>query len=240
MPGKPSSDEQPTGAQANPLGDPRAYRGMSTTLKKLSQPEKKSDFLPSFSSSVGSFILEVAKIVIIALIIIKPIHYFVLQPFYVRGASMEPTFYNNEYLIIDELSYHLHAPRRSDVIVLHNPRQPEEFLIKRIIGLPGERLVINDAEILVYAPPNYDQPRQLEEKTYLDKSVLTVGHIDVTLKDDEYFVLGDNRPASLDSRSFGPITRKSIVGRTALRAWPVYRFRTFPTPNSALVDPVVQ
>lgn len=221
----------------NPLGDPRAFQGTSTNLKKLAVAgEKRSDFLPSFSKGFGGFVWEVAKIIIIALVIIKPIHAYVLQPFYVKGASMEPTFLNNEYLIIDELSYRFHEPRRGDVIVLHNPVLNDEFLIKRIIGLPGEHLVIDQQGVSVGSPTT-GEIRKLDEKAYLPKGLITNGSVDVVLGDEEYFVMGDNRTASLDSRSFGPITRKSIVGRAGVRAWPVYRARTFPTPTIPLVTP---
>ncbi len=202
---------------------------MSTDLRKLSAGEKKSDFLPSFTKGFGGFLWEVAKIIIIALIIIKPIHAFVLQPFYVKGASMEPNFYNNEYLIIDELSYRFHPPRRGDVVVVHNPILRDEYLIKRIIGLPGERLVIDQDGVKV-AASSIGQLRVINEKTYLPTGLATSGSVDVTLGLDEYFMMGDNRPASLDSRSFGPILRDQIVGRTGVRAWPIYRVRTFPTP----------
>lgn len=214
----------------NPLGDPQRYRGMSTNLKKLAASEKRSDFLPSFNRSAGSFAIELLKIIVIAFAIIIPIRFYVLQPFYVKGASMEPNFHDNEYLIIDELSYHLHQPQRGDVVVLHSPTQPGEFLIKRVIGLPGERLSLNDGAISIFnqAHPN---GAMLDESSYLASNVVTFGHLDITLGSNEYYVLGDNRPASLDSRIFGPVARSKIVGRTAVRAWPVYRAKVFSTPT---------
>lgn len=227
---KPKANSVPS----NPLGDPRAFRGMSTNLKKLAQTEKRSDFLPSFNSSFGGFVIELVKIVVIALAIIIPIRTFILQPFYVKGASMEPTFHDNEYLIIDELSYRLHQPRRGDVVVLRSPSL-HEFLIKRLIGFPGERIVINDGKITI---TNSEHPNGavLNERDYLASTVLTFGNLDVTLGTDQYYVLGDNRPASLDSRSFGPVQRKDIIGRTAFRAWPVSRASTFPTPTVQLTS----
>ena len=201
---------------------------MSTDFRKSTQAEKKSDFLPSFNNSFSGFAVELVKIVLIALAIIIPIRTFILQPFYVKGASMEPTFHDNEYLIIDELSYRLHQPQRGDIIVLRSPALGE-FLIKRVIGLPGERLVVNDGKITIF---NATDPNgaELDESAYLASTVLTFGNIDVTLGANQYYVMGDNRPASLDSRSFGPIVRKDIVGRTALRAWPVTKMTTFSTP----------
>lgn len=221
-----SPSDKPT--NQNPLGDPRNFRGMSTNLKKLAATEKRSDFLPSFNASFGGFLLELLKIIVIALAIIIPIRTFVLQPFYVKGASMEPNFHDNEYLIIDEVSYRFHQPQRGDVVVLRNPMLGE-FLIKRVIGLPGDRLVINDGKIEVF-DAQYPGGAVLDETAYLPADRLTFGNIDVTLGSDQYYVLGDNRPASLDSRSFGPISRHDIIGRTALRAWPVYKAQTFSTP----------
>lgn len=222
-------------APSNPLGDPRSFRGLSTNLKKLSQTEKRSDFLPSFNNSFGGFVVELVKIVVIALAIIVPIRTFILQPFYVKGASMEPTFHDNEYLIIDELSYRLHDPQRGDVVVLRNPALGE-FLIKRVIGLPNERVVVNDGRVTIYNT-EHTGGVVLNEKEYLSPAVQTFGNLDVTLTADQYFVLGDNRPASLDSRSFGPIPRQDIIGRTAVRAWPISKAKTFSTPTITLTAP---
>jgi signal peptidase I len=220
----------------NPLGDPRRFRGLSTNLKNMAGGQKRSDFLPSFNRSVGSFAGELIKIILIAFAIIIPIRFFILQPFYVKGASMEPNFHDNEYLIIDELSYRLHQPHRGDVIVLRNPSQPSDFLIKRIIGLPSDRLTVNDGEVTIFdaAHPN---GAVLDERDYLPPDRMTFGHLDVTLGTNEFYVMGDNRPASLDSRIFGPVQRSQIIGRTAVRAWPVYRFGTFRTPSIIYLPP---
>ena len=213
----------------NPIGDPKAFRGYSTRLKELTKPEKKEDFLPPFERGVGSFALELVKIIVVAFVIIIPIRYFVLQPFYVKGASMEPNFHDNEYLIIDEMSYRIHQPHRGDVVVLRNPNQLSEFFIKRVIGLPGERIVINDGSVSIF--DKNGKGGILDESEYLGKSLKTFGSIDITLPNNQVFVMGDNRPASLDSRSFGPITLNDIVGRTAVRAWPVNKATIFSTPS---------
>src|SRR5690242_6367081 len=162
----------PNPAPENPLGDPRRFRGFSTNLKNLSSNEKRSDFLPSFNRSVGSFAGELVKIILIAFAIIIPIRFFILQPFYVKGASMEPNFHDNEYLIIDELSYRLHQPQRGDVVVVRNPSQPSEFLIKRIIGLPGERLTVNDGQVTIFNSAHPDGA-VLDETSYLPADRLT-------------------------------------------------------------------
>ena len=224
------NDTQNSGASNNPLGDPRAFRGYSTTLRKLAQKEKKSDFLPSFGKSFGSFLWEVAKIIIIALAIIKPIHYFLLQPFYVKGASMEPNFYDAQYLIIDELSYRFTPVKRGDVVVFRYPRDPREFFIKRIIGLPGERVKVNDGKVAIFKNPASNTGLILDDSDYLGNTP-TLGQIDVVLSKDQYYLLGDNRGASLDSRIFGAVDKRFIIGRVWIRGWPLANFKIFDNEN---------
>ena len=162
-----------------------------------------------------NFTWEILKIVIISLAIIIPIRYFLIQPFFVNGASMEPNFLNGDYLIIDEISYRFEAPQRGDVIIFRYPLDPSQFFIKRVIGLPGEKVkVINDSVFINGKP--------LDESKYL-QGVDTAGNVEVTLEGDEYFVLGDNRQASSDSRRWGEVNEKFIIGRAWLRAWPFNR-----------------
>lgn len=178
----------------------------------------------------AAFFLEVVKVIIISLAIIIPVRYFLIQPFYVKGASMEPNFHDNEYLIIDRLSYRVAEPRRGDVVVLRNPHRPREFFIKRIVGLPGETVRIENGRIVIArAGDGADNP--LDESPYLAAEVMTSGSTSITLTADQYFVLGDNRSSSLDSRIFGPIERDAIVGRTWIRAWPMGRLGIFHRPS---------
>lgn len=198
--------------------------------------EKKSD-MPSFADSPRSFIIELAKIVLIALAIIIPIRYFLFQPFYVRGASMEPNFHDNEYLIIDEITYRLSEPQRGDVVVIRNPSQTTEFFIKRIIGLPGETVEAADGQIRII---NADYPDGVTlPETYLAEGTLTNNVTTTTVPDDAYFVMGDNRSVSLDSRIFGPLPRKDIVGRAWLRVYPFSDFQHFTKPIYNLSAPIL-
>ncbi len=173
-------------------------------------------------------ILEFIKIVIISLLIILPIRYFIIQPFYVKGASMEPTFHDHEYLIIDEISYRFNDPQRGEVIVFRYPDNPQEYFIKRVIGLPGEKIEIINGDIFIY---NIDNPEgfKLEEATYLADNIKTynTNEAPVELGASEYFVLGDNRYASKDSRTFGALNKSFITGRVFLRGWPFNRFTVF-------------
>ncbi len=191
-------------------------------------PEERTD-RPSVFGALGRFIAEITEIVVISLAIILPIRYFLVQPFYVKGASMEPTFDDREYLIIDELSYRLRQPERSEVIVFRYPLDPRQFFIKRIIGLPGETVKVGGDKIVIV---NAAHPEgfALDESAWLPPDVPTHGERDVTLGPDEYFVMGDNRTASLDSRAFGPLSSGNIVGRVWVRGWPLDRAAVFRAP----------
>jgi signal peptidase I len=180
--------------------------------------------------SFKDFLWETVKIVIICLIIVIPIKEFVIQPFYVKGASMEPNFYDHEYLLIDEISYRLGEPERGDIIVFRHPPGERSFYIKRLIGLPDERVVIQDSKIKIYNKQNPDG-FILDESQYLSADVRFYDELDVTLSENEYFMMGDNRMSSLDSRKFGPVKRQDIIGRTWLRGWPFNRFKVFETPK---------
>jgi signal peptidase I len=190
----------------------------------------RQEIVPGFTESVTSFVVEVAKVVIISLAIIIPVRYFLIQPFYVKGASMEPNFYDNQYLVIDELSYRFHEPNRGDVIVLRKPQLESDFLIKRVIATPGERIQIANGQVTIFNA-EYPYGVVLDESAYLASTVRTTGSVDLKLGSNEYFVLGDNRDASLDSRYFGVVTRKEIVGRTWVRAWPLNVMKVFSTPS---------
>lgn len=173
------------------------------------------------------FILDLIKLAVIAFIIVWPIHKFVFQPFLVQGPSMEPNFFDKDYLIIEEISYRFRQPERGEVIVFESPTQPGNYLIKRVIGLPGERIVIRGGEIFIY--PKSSSSFKLKED-YLTPGLSTGGEIDQQLGVDEYFVLGDNRSVSLDSRTFGPVKRKKIIGRAWLRGWPLDKLAIFEKP----------
>lgn len=164
--------------------------------------------------------VEVIKILIISLAIVVPIRYFVVQPFIVRGASMEPNFEDSQYLIIDELSYYLREAKRGESIVFRYPKDPDQFFIKRIIGLPGERMEINDGAVWIFSEA-HPAGFVLEEPYLAASDRRTKPDMEIELGPDEYFVLGDNRDFSSDSRVWGALGRRFIVGRAAFRAWPL-------------------
>ncbi len=189
-------------------------------------PNNRPNQAIPIKEQLSELIWETIKVIVISLIIILPIRYFLIQPFYVKGASMEPNFYDHEYLIIDEISYRFKEPARGEVIVFRYPKDPKQFFIKRVIGLPEETIKLQNGQIIII---NQKHPEGfvLDETAYLEKGTWTKGELEIKLKADEYFVLGDNRNSSLDSRIFGPVKREDIIGRTWIRGWPFNRFTIF-------------
>jgi len=147
-------------------------------------------------SKKGRAVFDFIKFIFIVAVIVVPIRFLVAQPFLVSGASMEPTYHDGDYLIIDEISYRVSDPKKDDVIIFRYPKNPKIFFIKRIIALPNEEIILDGK--------------------------------DIRLKDDEYFVMGDNRGASSDSRIWGPVPKKLIVGRSIVRLWPFNKIGLFP------------
>jgi len=180
-------------------------------------------------------ILEIIKTAILALLIVLPIRYFLFQPFLVQGASMEPNFSSGDYLIVDEISYRFRMPQRGETIVFYYPKDKNQRFIKRIIGLPGETVYILGTEVYVKTLDNkildfsglqYSKGIDAQENEIF-KQALENRSQKIYLKEDEYFVMGDNRLHSYDSRSWGPVSRKDIIGRVILRLWPINNITYF-------------
>jgi signal peptidase I len=163
-------------------------------------------------TSLKDFLLTVA----ISIVVVFLVRTFIAQPFVVSGASMEPTFHNGEYLIVDQLSYRLSEPERGDVIVFKYPLIPSRFFIKRIIAMPGETIKIEGEEVFIKTIDS-DEFRKLNEG-YIEFPKDSFE--ETTLEDNEYFVMGDNRLASLDSRVWGPLKEEYIVGKAFVRLFP--------------------
>lgn len=168
----------------------------------------------------------------LVIVVVIPIRAFVVSPFIVDGASMHPTFENLDYLVVDEIIYRFKAPARGDVIVLRYPVNPSVFYIKRIIGLPNEKVSIDHGMVTVMTASGetltLSEPYTVNEDATYTK--------DTSLKAEEYFVMGDNRPNSSDSRVWGPLPRKDIVGRVDLRLLPVDEIGFFPAGATSYVD----
>jgi signal peptidase I len=177
----------------------------------------------------GLFLFEIFKTVAIVVVLAALIRYLLVQPFYVVGSSMKPTYHNGDYLLIDEISYRFESPQRGDVIVLKYPPDPSLNYIKRIVGLPGDRVVVKDGKVTIFNAKN-PNGFTLTETYIASEHVATLGDVDDTLGKNEYFVLGDNRfpEASSDSRDWGNLPRKDIIGKVWLRAWPPSDFGLAP------------
>lgn len=161
---------------------------------------------------------EIISLSLIALIVVFPIRYFIAQPFIVSGSSMDPTFHDGQYLIVDQLSYHFSKPLRGEVIVFKYPKDPSKYFIKRVIGIPGDTLTV-DGDVVTIKNAANEQGFVLDEpyvKHMQPNTTLTE-----TLGAHEYFVMGDNRDASSDSRVWGVLQEDHIVGRSFVRLFPV-------------------
>ncbi len=183
-----------------------------------------------FLKSSLLFVWEISKVIIISLAIIVPVRYFLIQPFFVNGASMEPQFHDGEYLIVDELSYRLSDPERGEVIIFKYPKDPSQYYIKRIIGLPGEKIKINQEKITIFNSGNSDG-FILDESDYLLDGKKRDFSMETKLSDGEYFVMGDNRRASSDSRTWGSLPEDFIIGRAWIRAWPLDKIDILEKPE---------
>lgn len=206
----------------------QALKNMHDTVRKTSE---EIEYL-----GIGGLIFEMVKVFLLALVIIIPVRVFLFQPFFVQGSSMEPNFQDAQYLVVSEFGYKetnvnlidkihfsVHPFRsieRQDVVVFRYPRNPEQFFIKRVIGLPGESVEVRQGKVILYTP---DRPQgyALDETAYLDANILTEDMKKTEVGTDAYFVMGDNRMFSYDSRAIGPIKKNKIIGRVLLRAWPI-------------------
>jgi signal peptidase I len=196
-----------------------------------------------------NFAWELIKTILIVGFLVLFIRFFIVQPYYIIGSSMQPDFHNGEYIFVDEASYHFTTPQRGDVIVFKYPEQtcasyvdtnpilkdffqgPCTNYIKRVIGLPGETVKISNGQVIII---NKEHPNGfvLNEK-YIQSGISTLGDQTVTVGPDEYFVLGDNRlpNASSDSRVWGLLNKKFIVGKASVILLPVNNARIIARPT---------
>jgi signal peptidase I len=197
---------------------------MDSNENQNSQPETQSQF-----KSIGTFLWDLVKIAVIAIVIIVPFRYFIAQPFVVSGSSMKPNFHDHDYLIVDQLSYRFSEPQRGDVIVLKYPRDESQYFIKRIIGLPGDQIKFEQGYVVI-ANKEHPEGFRLAEP-YLESPTETVGKPTfVTLGSGEYYALGDNRTQSSDSRTWGVLPERDIIGKVWVRVFPFGDFGLFHRP----------
>lgn len=174
--------------------------------------------------------LEVLEVALIAVVSVFLVRTFLVQPFLVSGESMSPNFSDGDYLLIDELTYRFREPNRGEVVVFRYPGDEKvTYFIKRVIGLPGETVTIKNGA--VYISSGGDTEGFLLDERYLSDRVITSGDETIKLAEDQYFVLGDNRSFSFDSRTWGLLGEDEIVGLARLRLWPLGDLRAFAAPK---------
>jgi len=165
---------------------------------------------------------EVIEVLIISVVAVWLIRSFLIQPFLISGASMEPNFSDGHYLLIDEVTYKFREPHRGEVVVFRSPTDSSTFFIKRVVGLPGETLTIKNGSIFINGG-------QLKE-TYIGSGLKTFGDQEIVLGENELFVMGDNRSFSFDSRNWGPLKENRITGLVRLRLWPLNKVMAIEAP----------
>ena len=190
--------------------------------------------MPEEKSTVWSTLVDIIETVVVAAAIFVVVYLFLLQPHQVRGASMKPNLNDGQYILTDKISYRFGEPKRGDVIIFTSPTDPDVDFIKRIIALPGEKVKISDGKVTIIND-------QHKEGFVLDEPYETLGttaggkeapqNTQVPVGANEYFVLGDNRLESFDSRSWGSLPKKNIIGKAWLRYWPISKFGFIKHPN---------
>lgn len=204
--------------------------------EKIAQPEKTTPVKeetkePNAFKLLGEFLLDLAETFIIAIGLFVIIYNFLIQPNSVLGSSMEPNFYDGEYIITDKISYRIGEPQRGDIVVFRFPKDESLDYIKRIIGLPGESVMISDNTVTIY---NEEYPAGFVlDEAYLPEETVTNGgsifpeNQKTVIPYDSYFVMGDNRLRSSDSRSWGTVPEKDLIGKVLFRYWPVNKTNIF-------------
>jgi signal peptidase I len=187
--------------------------------------------MPTFLRSIGEFFLDIIETLVIALSIFLVVYLFFMQPHQVNGQSMVPYFQSGEYVLTDKISYRIGNPKRGDIVVFHAPEEANcpkgtgcDF-IKRVLAVPGDTVQVANDSVIVNGTP-LNEPYIPEEFETLPGRY-TRGKT-ITLGPDEYFVSGDNRPFSSDSREWGPIKKSAIVGRAFFRYLPLDKMLIIP------------
>ena len=174
---------------------------------------------------IPHLIWELLEVILIAFLPLFVISQFLARPFIVQGASMEPNFQNGNYLIIDMVSYRFNNPDRGDVVVFRYPGNRSSYYIKRIIGLPGDHVSLRNGDVFVNGEITSDEYFSLGVDTF------PASQTDFSLTENQFFVMGDNRAMSFDSRNWGPLERSDIIGFVRIRVWPLSELEFFRSSN---------
>lgn len=176
-------------------------------------------------SRLGAFFLDILQVIVFAVAIFLFVYLLILQPHKIKGHSMDPNFEDGEFILTDKVSYRLGDPEHGDVVVFKAPPDFQEEFIKRIIGVPGDKVKVQNNHVFVNG-------KQIDETEYLEASVpvsagtFTVEGVEVTVTPGNYLVMGDNRPNSYDGRYFGLISKDKITGKAWISYWPPKRAGT--------------
>lgn len=176
-----------------------------------------------------NFFFDILESIVVALALFVVVYLFLYQPHQVKGASMEPNFLDGQYILTNKYEYRFGNPKRGDVIVFKSPQNPDIDYIKRIIGLPGEKVKLINNHYFINGIELVEPYIATELYTY-NGAYLREG-MEITVPQHQYFVSGDNRPRSSDSREWGPIERGSIIGKSQVRYWPPEKFGVIPTTH---------
>ncbi len=200
----------------------------SVFIASREEPDKPphENFLVTIARKAVNFVLDFLETIVVALSIFVVIYLFIMQPHEIKGSSMEPNFHDKEYILTDKISYRLHTPARGDVVIFKAPVNPDVDYIKRVIGLPADRVKVQNGFV-------YVNGEKLDEYYLKDLTSLFPGSFvsegqEITVPPDKLFVMGDNRPHSSDSRQFGPVPISDIIGRAFFRYWPVTSLGVIP------------
>ena len=190
---------------------------------------KDTFFLTRLIKSGINFFFDFLETIVVALSVFVVIYLFLVQPHEVKGSSMEPSFQNNEYIITDKISYRFAEPKRGDVVIFKAPVNPDVDYIKRIIGLSGDKVMISNGNVFING--NVIKEAYLADTTPIFPNGFMKEGIEIEVPEAHYFVMGDNRPHSSDSREFGPIAEKLIIGKAIFRYWPITVLGVIPHIN---------
>jgi signal peptidase I len=173
-------------------------------------------------------ILDALQPVVLAFAVIMMVYLFLFQPHKVDGSSMYPSFKNGDYILTEKLSYRNNNPKRGDIVVFHAPPPHTADYIKRVIGLPGETIMVQSGRVFINGQ-SLNEPYLSSSVVTSEKSFLREG-ISYTIPPDYFMMLGDNRSFSSDSREFGPVSKRAVVGRANVRYWPLSTLGTIQKP----------
>lgn len=187
------------------------------------------EFVKRAVAAIFNFLQSIVMI----LAVMVMIYLFIMSPQEIKGASMEPSFFNGEYILTNKVLYKIKNPIRGDVVIFKSPKNPEIDYIKRILGLPGDTVLLSQNTIYVNGNP-VAEPYLAPETPIFGGSFLQE-NVEIVVPEGQYFVMGDNRPHSADSREFGPVPLEDFIGKAFLRYWPFSEFGLIPQPNYALL-----